>query len=274
MSNWGNSLQPAGTGNGNSMQTMFETAMDVGQQTGLNQQIAGAAMGAMSKPLGNEDQLGKIYHLFATHPNEVSTFFLHHLNEKNQPVLLAGLAQLISAIVRKEIYTFFNGEAFTGDYVNAEKAAELGYSSITDENIDMIISNMVPLQQIASEVQQADAQAMQIVQQAKFQALSVEQQQMQHQQQWQVQQQQQQWQQQQQTMMPPQRPSLFKNILKLGMVTGAGAVGGAGAQGVATNLLIEQPNQYNQQMYNQQTQGQVPQQPVQQSYNVGTGQPY
>ena len=271
MSNWGNSLQPSGTGQGNNMQSMFETAMDVGQQTGLNQQIAGAAMGAMSKPLGNEDQLGKIYHLFATHPNEVSTFFLHHLNEKNQPVLLAGLAQLISAIVRKEIYTFFNGEAFTGNYVNAEKAAELGYSSITDENIDMIISNMVPLQQIASEVQQADAQAMQIVQQAKFQALSVEQQQMQQQQQWQVQQQQQQWQQQQQTMMPPQRPSLFKNILKLGMVTGAGAVGGAGAQGVATNLLIEQPNQYNQQMYNQQVQGQ---QPVQQSYNVGTGQPY
>jgi hypothetical protein len=139
----------------------------------------------------------------------------------------------------------------------------------------MIISNMVPLQQIASEVQQADAQAMQIVQQAKFQALSVEQQQQQQQQMWQQLHQQQQWHQQQQTMMPPQRPSLFKNILKLGMVTGAGAVGGAGAQGVATNLLIEQPNQYNQQMYSQQQmQGQVPQQPVQQSYNVGTGQPY
>jgi hypothetical protein len=271
MSNWGNSLQPSGTGQGNNMQSMFETAMDVGQQTGLNQQIAGAAMGAMSKPLGNEDQLGKIYHLFATHPNEVSTFFLHHLNEKNQPVLLAGLATLISTIVRKELYAFFSSEATTTNFINVEKATELGFSTITDENIDMIISNMVPLQQIASEVQQADAQAMQIVQQAKFQALSVEQQQQHQQQQWQVQQQQQQWQQQQQTMMPPQRPSLFKNILKLGMVTGAGAVGGAGAQGVATNLLIEQPNQYNQQMYNQQVQGQ---QPVQQSYNVGTGQPY
>ena len=272
MSNWGNSLQPSGTGQGNNMQSMFETALDVGQQTGLTQQIAGQAMNMVSGPLGNEDQLAKIYHLFAAHPNEVSTFFLHHLNEKNQPTLLAGLAQLISAIVRKEIYSFFNGEAFTGNYVNAEKAAELGYSTITDENIDMIISNMVPLQQIASEIQQADAQAMQIVQQAKFQALSVEQQQQHQQQVWQQQQQQQQWQQQQQTMMPPQRPSLLKNLFKLGTVTAAGAVGGQGAQQVATNLMIEQPNQYNQQMYGQQQQ--MVQQPVQQSYNVGTGQPY
>ena len=58
------------------------------------------------------------------------------------------------------------------------------------------------------------------------------------------------------------------------MVTGAGAVGGVGAQGVATNLLIDQPAQYNQQMYGQQMQGQAPQQQIQQSYNVGTGQPY
>tara|TARA_B100000902_G_C27304345_1_gene914570 strand:+ start:864 stop:1682 length:819 start_codon:yes stop_codon:yes gene_type:complete len=272
MSNWGNSLQPSGTGQGNNMQSMFETALDVGQQTGLNQQIAGAAMNMVSRPLGNEDQLGKIYHLFAAHPNEVSTFFLHHLNEKHQPALLAGLAQLISTIVRKEIYGFFHSEAFKGDYVNVEKAAELGYSSITDENIDMIIANMVPLQQIQNEIREADAQAMAIVQQAKFQALSVEQQQQHREQQWQAQQQQQQWQQQQQTMMPPQRPSLLKNLFKLGTVTAAGAVGGQGAQQVATNLMIEQPNQYNQQMYGQQQQ--MVQQPVQQSYNVGTGQPY
>ena len=193
MSNWGNSLQPSGTGQGNNMQSMFETAIDVGQQTGLNQQIAGAAMNMVSGPLGNEDQLGKIYHLFAAHPNEVSTFFLHHLNEKNQPTLLAGLAQLISTIVRKELYAFFSSEATTTNFINVEKATELGFSTITDENIDMIISNMVPLQQIASEVQQADTQAMQIVQQAKFQALSLEQQQQHQQQQWQQQQQQQQW---------------------------------------------------------------------------------
>ena len=41
--------------------------------------------------------------------------------------------------------------------------------------------------------------------------------------------------------------------------------------------MIEQPNQYNQQMYGQQAgYGQVPMQgqPPQQGYNVGTGQPY
>ena len=136
----------------------------------------------------------------------------------------------------------------------------------------MIIANMVPLQQIQNEIREADAQAMAIVQQAKFQALSAEQQQQHREQQWQVQQQQQQWQAQQQTMMPPQRPSLLKNLFKLGTVTAAGAVGGQGAQQVATNLMIEQPNQYNQQMYGQPQQ--MVQQPVQQSYNVGTGQPY
>mgnify|MGYP003971755149 CR=1 FL=1 len=274
MSNWGNSLQPAGTGQGTNIQTMFDTTMNVAQQTGLDQQIAGQAMNMVAGPLGNEDQLGKIYHLFAAHPNEVSTFFLHHLNEKNQPLLIAGLMELFTAIIRKEMYDFFSSDMVMTQFINKEKALELGYSTITEENLDIIISNMVPLQQIASEVQQADAQAMQIVQQAKFQALSLEQQQQHQQQQWQQQQQQTQWQQQQQTMMPPQRPSLFKNILKLGMVTGAGAVGGVGAQGVATNLLIDQPAQYNQQMYGQQMQGQAPQQQIQQSYNVGTGQPY
>ena len=275
--NWGNSLQPSGTGQGNTLGTMFGEAMNVAQQTGLDQQIAGAAMGMVGGPLGNEDQLGKIYHLFAAHPNEVSTFFLHHLNDRNQPVFIAELANLITTIVRKELFAFFNSDLTTTNFINAEKALEAGYSTITDENIDMIIANMVPLQQIAQEIQQADAQAMQIVQQAKFQALSLEEQQRHREQLWQAQQQQQQWNQQQQTMMPPQRPSLLKNLFKLGTVTAAGAVGGAGAQQVATNLMIDQPNQYNQQMYGQQPgYGQVPMQgqPPQQGYNVGTGQPY
>ena len=119
---FGNSLQPSGTGQGNTLGTMFGEAMNVAQQTGLDQQIAGAAMGMVGGPLGNEDQLGKIYHLFAAHPNEVSTFFLHHLNERNQPVFIAELANLITTIIRKEIYGFFQSDAFKGDYINPEKA--------------------------------------------------------------------------------------------------------------------------------------------------------
>ena len=122
--NWGNSLQPTGTGQGNTLGTVFGEAMNVAQQTGLDQQIAGAAMGMVAGPLGNEDQLGKIYHLFAAHPNEVSTFFLHHLNERGQPVFIAELANLITTIVRKELFAFFNSDMTTTNFINAEKALE------------------------------------------------------------------------------------------------------------------------------------------------------
>ena len=277
MSNWGNSLQPKGVGQGNTLGSMFDNAMTVAVDTGLNKQVAGAAMGMMANgPLGNEDQLGKIYHLFAAHPNEVSMFFLNHLNERNQPVFIAELANLIAAIVRKEMYEFFSSDMVMTQFINKEKATELGYSTITNENLDMIIANMVPLQTIASEIQQADAQAMQIVQQAKFHALSLEEQ-ANHQQQLMAERQRQQaWQMQQQAQMPPQRPGLFSSLLKIGAVTAAGATGGAGAQAVATNLLVDQPAQYNQQ-YNQQF---VPGQPMpgqqmpQQGFNGVTGQPY
>ena len=276
MSNWGNSLQPKGTGQGNTFGNMFDNAMTVAVDTGLDKQVAGAAMGMMANgPLGNEDQLGKIYHLFAAHPNEVSMFFLNHLNERNQPVFIAELANLIAAIVRKEMYEFFSSDMVMTQFINKEKATELGYSTITNENLDMIIANMVPLQQIAMEIQQADAQAMQIVQQAKFQALSLEEQ-ANHQQQLMAERQRQQaWQMQQQAQMPPQRPSLFGSLLKIGAVTAAGATGGAAAQQVATNLLVEQPAQYQQ--YNQQqfVAGQpMPQQMPQQGFNGVTGQPY
>lgn len=276
MSNWGNSLQPKGTGQGNTFGNMFDNAMTVAVDTGLDKQVAGAAMGMMaSGPLGNEDQLGKIYHLFAAHPNEVSMFFLNHLNERNQPVFIAELANLIAAIIRKEMYEFFSSDMIQTQFINKEKATELGYSTITNENLDMIIANMVPLQTIAMEIQQADAQAMQIVQQAKFQALSLEEQ-ANHQQQLMAERQRQQaWQMQQQAQMPPQRPSLFGSLLKIGAVTAAGATGGAAAQQVATNLLVEQPAQYQQ--YNQQqfVAGQpMPQQMPQQGFNGVTGQPY
>ena len=279
--NWGNTLTPSGTGQGNSFGDMFGNAMNVAADTGMDKQIAGAAMGMVAGPLGNEDQLGRFYHLLATHPNEVSTFFLHHLNEKNQPVFIVELLNAFTLIVKKELYEFFSSEMSTTNFINKEKALELGYAAITQENIDVVIANMVPLQQIAMEVERADNQAMNIVKQAKFQAMSFEdqqnhqQQQIQQEQMWRMQQQ------QNQQMLPPKRPSLFGNILKLGTVVGAGALGGQGAQQVATNLMIEEPNQYNQSMYGsqqgytgQQGQPQMQQQGVQQAYNVGTGQPY
>lgn len=274
MSNWGTTLMPTGTGQGNTMGTMFSSAMTVAADTGLDQQVAGAAMGMMpSGPLGNEDQLSKFYHLLAAHPNEVSMFFLQHLNEKNQPVFVANLLEAIDMLLKKNIYEFFNSAAFIGDHVDPVAATELGYSTITQENIDMVISNMVPLQQISMEIQQADAAAMQIIQQAKFQAMNVEQQQ-QHAQQQQAQQQQM-WmqQQQQQQMMAPQRPGIFSSLFKIGAVTAAGAAGGAGAQNVATQLLVEQPGQQQGQQYGQQQF--VPgQQMAGQPYNGVTSQPY
>jgi hypothetical protein len=268
---------------------MFGAAQQVANDTGLGSVAMDQAMGMVGGPMGNEDQLTKFYHLLATHPNEVSLFFLHHVNEKGQPVFIAKLLEAIELLIKKNLYEWFNSGAFKGDYIDVEKAVENGYTSITQENIDMVIAHMVPLQQIAQEVQQCDAAAMQIVQQAKFQALSVEQQSQHHQQQ-QVQQQQI-WSQQQQhqQMMPPQRPSLFSSLAKIAGVTAAGAVGGAGAQNVATQLLVEQPNQgyAGQPAYGQQPQTyqmpapqtfvpgqQMPlQQTYQQPYNGVTGQP-
>ena len=268
MSKWGTSLTPAGTGNtANQIGDFFQSAGNVAQETGMTDQLMGAVQNQMSAGMANDQQLGAIYHLLAAHPNEVAMYFLTYTNDKGQPSLLVGLAQLIDLIMKKNLYEWFNGPAFKGDYVDAAKAAELGYSSITQENIDMVIANMVPLQQLAMDAQQDDARSMQILQSAHFQAMSQEQQAQHQQQQWQQQQQQQQWQQ------PPQREGFFKSLAKIGAVTGAGALGGAGAQSVATNLLV---NNQNQQPYGQQPYGQpyqVPGQPMQQPYMHGQAPP-
>ena len=264
-----NSLTPAGTGGAkNTLSSVFSDVAAVAQQTGLADQALGAVQHKLNGgTFGNEQQIGAFYQLLASHPNEVALFLLSYTNDKGQPSLLAGLADLIETIMKKTIFEFFNGEAFKGDYVDAAKAAELGYSTITQENIDMVIANMVPLQQMQMDIAADDARAMQIVQNAQFQAMSMEQR-MQHEEQQRLQQQQQQQQQwQQQFNQPPQRPNIFSNMLRLGGIVGAGAVGGSAAQNIATQMLVPQPGQYPQQGYPQQ----YPQQgyPQQNTYMAG-----
>lgn len=261
-------LTPSGTGNAaNNLASVFGETMAVAQQTGIADQAMNAVQNQMmgGGNFGNEQQIGAFYQLLASHPNEVALFLLSYTNEKGQPSILAGLAQLIEIVMKKTLFEWFNGDAFKGDYVDPAKAAELGYSTITQENIDVVISNMVPLQRIAMDVQADDQRAMQIVQQAQFHAMSMEQR-MQHEEQQRMLQQQQ-WQQQQaqQFQQPPQRPGLMGNMLRLGGIVGAGAVGGAAAQNIATNMLAPQQQQgypqYPQQGYppqNTYMQGQVP----------------
>jgi len=248
MSKWGsNGLMPSGTGNAaNNLGSVFGEAMNVANQTGMKDQAMGAIQQNLSGNFGNEQQVGAFYQLLASHPNEVALFLLSYTNEKGQPSLLAGLAQLMEIVMKKTIFEFFNGDAFKGDYVDAAKAAELGYSTITQENIDMVIANMVPLQQMVMDVQADDQRAMQIVQQAQFHAMSMEQRMQHEEQQRMMQQQQWQSQQQQQFQQPPQRPGVFGNMLRLGGIVGAGAVGGTAAQNIATQMLVPQPQQQQQ----------------------------
>jgi len=266
---FGTNLTPQGTGNAaNSLASVFGETMAVAQKTGIADQAMSAVQNQMvGGNFGNEQQIGAFYQLLASHPNEVALFLLSYTNDKGQPAILAGLAELIEIVMKKTLFEWFNGDAFKGDYVDPAKAAELGYSTITQENIDVVISNMVPLQKIAMDVQADDQRAMQIVQQAQFHAMSAEQR-MQHQEQ-QRQQQMQQWQQQQaqQFSQPPQRPSLVGNMLRLGGIVGAGAVGGSAAQNIASTMLAP-PCQYcngmgcqmcrPQPMQNTYMQGQVP----------------
>ena len=101
--------------------------------------------------------------------------------------------------------------------VDATKAVELGYSTITQENIDAAIAKAVPLQQMQAEVSQADMQAMQQINAA---GMGMMQQGINQQMNQQMMQQQM----MQQQMMQPQRPGL------------GGATGGFGASSEA--LLV------------------------------------
>jgi hypothetical protein len=188
----------------------------------------------------NTDEIELMYHLMARHPNEVDLFLVQN------PAFLSGLAELISVVMRKELYAWFNSEAIAAT-VDPAKASELGYSTITQENIDAIVTNMVqgtdstgmvntPQQRINA----ADAEAIGLINQHKY---GMQMGQMGNQ----MQNQQQAYQQQlmQQQMMAQQNQGL------------GGALGNFGSSLLRGSLgLPPSP----QQMYGQQQYGQYPQQ--------------
>jgi len=146
------SLTPPGIGGGISQDQMALFA-NAANQSGLTD-MARAQVDQMTGGMRNEDQVQMFYHLMAAHPNEVSLFFLHY------PNFMKEFAALIALIVRKELYEWFNSGAIPTT-VNAEKAT--GWSSITQENLDLQIGKVVPLQQMQTEVNQQDMQAMSLM---------------------------------------------------------------------------------------------------------------
>jgi len=118
--------------------------------------LAGMAMNQvdqMTSGMRNEDQVQMLYQLMALHPNEVALFFLEY------PNFMSELASLIGLIVRKELYDWFSSGVMNAT-INAEKAAERGYSTITKENLDAQITKVVPAQEMQNKVHTADMQAM------------------------------------------------------------------------------------------------------------------
>ena len=153
-SNSGNaaSLTPPGIGGGISQDQMalFANAANQSGLTGMAMQ----QVDQMTGGLKNEDQVQMFYHLMAAHPNEVALFFLHY------PDFMKECAALIARVVRKELYEWFNSGAIATT-INAEKAAP--WASITQENLDLQIGKVVPLQQMQNEVNQQDMQAMNLM---------------------------------------------------------------------------------------------------------------
>jgi hypothetical protein len=134
----------------------------------------------MTNGMKNEDQVQMLYQLMAIHPNEVALFFLE------QPNFMAEFANLISLLIRKELYAWFSSGVINAT-VNAEKAAAAGYSTITQENIDSQIGKVVPLQVLQQAVSNADMQAMQMMNGHHHQQMMMNQQQMMQQQMYQQQ---------------------------------------------------------------------------------------
>ena len=236
------SLTPPGIGGGFNQEqmAMFQQAANDSGLSAMGMNMLNEATGGV-----NTEEIEVMYHLMARHPNEVDLFLVQN------PAFMTGLAELISTIMKKELYNWFNSAAIAAT-VDATIAAELGYSTITQENIDTILVNMVkgtdqagmettPQQRINT----ADSEALALINQHKYgmQMGQMNNQMSQQQAQWQ---QQQAWQQQQ--MMQQQQPGL------------GSAIGGFGASLVRGTLGLPpspQYNQYQQQpgMYGQPQQG-------------------
>jgi len=161
-----NTLDIPGIGAGVSQEQMNMFA-NAAQQSGLQDygmqmvnQFTGGGL--------DTEQIELLHHMVARHPNEMDIFLVQ------SPQFLLGLSELISLIMRKELYAWFNSPIIPST-VNAEQAATLGYSTITQENIDATLAKMVqgtdptgmvttPQQRINS----ADAEAASVLNQYKF----------------------------------------------------------------------------------------------------------
>ena len=202
------SLTPPGVGGmSNDQMNMFAQAAN---QSGLTDMAVGQ-VNQLTGGMKNEDQVQMLYRLMALHPNEVALFFLEY------PSFMTELSNLIGLIMRKELYAWFAGGAMNAS-VNAEKAAALGYSTITQENIDAQVAKVIPTQQMQAAVSQADMQAMQMMNGHQQQMMmgNMQQQQMQ---------QQQMYQQQMMGQQPPQRPGLSSALGGFGSSLIRGSLG-------------------------------------------------
>jgi len=203
-------LTPPGVG-GALSQDQMNLFANAAQSSGLTD-MALNQVNQMTGGMKNEDQVQMLYHLMAIHPNEVALFFLE------QPNFMGEFANLISLLIRKELYAWFSSGVINAT-INAEKAASSGYSTITQENVDAQIAKVVPIQQFQQAVSNADMQALQMMSG--------------HQQNMMMQNQQQQWQQQQQQMynqqmmmgQPPQRAGLGSALGNFGSSLIRGSLG-------------------------------------------------
>ena len=106
-------LTPPGVGNiSKDQMNMFASAA---QSSGLAD-MAMNQVDQITSGMKNEDQVQMLYQLMAIHPNEVALFFLE------QPNFMAEFANLISLLIRKELYSWFSSGVINAS-VNAEKAA-------------------------------------------------------------------------------------------------------------------------------------------------------
>jgi len=153
--NSGNQSNLTPPGVGNVSQDQMNMFADAAQASGLTD-MALQQVNQMTGGMKNEDQVQMLYQLMAIHPNEVALFFLEY------PSFMSELANLIGLVVRKELYAWFSSGAMNAT-VNPEKAAALGYSTITQENIDAQVAKVVPTQQMQAAVSNADMQAMQMM---------------------------------------------------------------------------------------------------------------
>jgi len=141
------------------------------QQAANDSGLSALGMGMVDQMTGggiNTEEIELMYHLMARHPNEVDLFLVQN------PAFMTGLADLISTTMKRELYLWFNSNAIAAT-VDPTAAAELGYSTITDENIAAILANMVQGADAAGvvttpqqRINAADAEAIGLINQHKY----------------------------------------------------------------------------------------------------------